>query len=354
MPDINVFFDFGGPGRYHYAAFEAGRAPPGTDPSGIHGMSAAKSLDALRREIDRIDTEIHDLIQRRTEVVEAVRDLKEGDAVKIRPAREDEIAYRLVASHTGNFPKRELLRIWRELIVATLSFEGPFSVAVYEDEPGKGCWDLARDMYGTYTPMMIFPSARRVIEAVRDHAVTVGILPLPRKDDDEPWWPHLMAEGDDAPRVIARLPFAGPGNSRGAHVEALAICPVSREPTGRDRSLLAIETEVEAGESGIAAAFTAAGIPPHQVCSWREPGSRGPWLYLAELEGFVTPEDRGIERFIDALNVLVSRVVGIGAYGVPLTAEELAPVPAKKKTPAAKNPRKPTRKSTPSSRKRRL
>ena len=36
-----------------------------------------------------------------------------------------------------------------------------------------------------------------------------------------------------------------------------------------------------------------------------------------------------------------------------LTAEELAPVPAKKKTPAAKKPRKSTRKSTPSSRKRR-
>ena len=120
-------------------------------------MSAAKSLDALRREIDRIDEQIHDLIRRRTEVVESVRDLKKGDAIKIRPAREDQIAYRLIAEHTGNFPKRELLRIWRELIVATLSFEGPFSVAVYEDDPATGCWDLARDMYGTYTPMAVFP-----------------------------------------------------------------------------------------------------------------------------------------------------------------------------------------------------
>ncbi len=314
-------------------------------------MSAAKSLDALRREIDRIDNQIHDLIQRRTEVVEAVRDLKEGDAVKIRPAREDEIAYRLIERHSGSFPKRELLRIWRELIVATLSFEGPFSVAVYEDEAGTGCWDLARDMYGTYTPITVFPSARRVIEAVREQAATVGILPLPCRDDSEPWWPNLVTESEDAPRVIARLPFAGPGNGRGSDAEGLAICPVRREPTGRDRSLLAIETEVEAGEAGISAAFATAGLGLQNICSWREPGSRGPWLYLAELDGFVTPQDRGVERFIDALDVLVSRIVGIGAYGIPLSAEELAPAPVAKKP--RKSKRKSTSKSTPNSRKRR-
>ena len=314
-------------------------------------MSAAKSLDALRREIDRIDTQIHDLIQRRTEVVESVRDLKKGDAVKIRPAREDQIAYRLIETHTGSFPKRELLRIWRELIVATLSFEGPFSVAVFEDEAGTGCWDLARDMYGTYTPITVFPSARRVIEAVREQTATVGILPLPRRDDAEPWWPNLVTESEDAPRVIAWLPFAGPGNGRGSGAEGLAICPVLREPTGRDRSLLAIETEVEAGEAGISAAFAAAGLGLLNVCSWREPGSRGPWLYLAELDGFVTPQDRGVERFIDALDVLVSRIVGIGAYGIPLSAEELAPAPGADKP--RKSPKKSTSKSTPNSRKRR-
>ena len=50
-------------------------------------MSAANPLDALRREIDRIDDTIHDLIQQRTEIVEKVRDLKRSERVKIRPAR---------------------------------------------------------------------------------------------------------------------------------------------------------------------------------------------------------------------------------------------------------------------------
>ena len=72
------------------------------------------------------------LLIQRIEVVEKVREIKEGETVKIRPSREAEMMYRLTARHHGNFPKRELCRIWREIIVATLSFEGPFSVAVME------------------------------------------------------------------------------------------------------------------------------------------------------------------------------------------------------------------------------
>ena len=87
-------------------------------------------LQSLRQEIDDIDDSIHDLIMARTRVVERVRKAKRGDKIKIRPAREAEILYRLLARHKGPFPKQELAGIWRDMIVATLRFEGPFSVAV--------------------------------------------------------------------------------------------------------------------------------------------------------------------------------------------------------------------------------
>ena len=58
--------------------------------------------------------------------------------------------------HNGRFPKRELARIWRELIVATIGFEGPFSMAIYYTETETGFWDLARDQYGTNTPASCF------------------------------------------------------------------------------------------------------------------------------------------------------------------------------------------------------
>lgn len=311
-------------------------------------MSAAKSLDALRREIDRIDDAIHDLIRQRTRIVERVRDVKANDRIKIRPSREDEIVYRLIAAHRGNFPKRELVRIWREMIVATLSFEGPFTAAVYAPDRARSCWDLARDQYGAFTPMTTHPSARRVIQRVRDGDATVGILPLPRQDDADPWWPHLLASEPEVPRIIARLPFAGPGNTRFPDAEALVISQVDREPTARERSLLAIEMAEDVGQARIAETLREAGLSPRQTLVWRESHGLGICLYMAELDGFVLAEDRSLARFNAALGERVIRVARLGGYGTTLTAEDLAPIPEAPE-PAAK----PSRSISRTTRKRR-
>jgi chorismate mutase / prephenate dehydratase len=298
-------------------------------------MTAEPSLDELRHEIDAIDDAIHDLLMKRTGIVEKVREVKRGLAIKIRPAREDEIAYRLVSRHQGPFPKRELLRIWRELIVATLSFEGPFSVAVHSPEEGGGYWDLARDHYGSYTPMTGHDSVRRVIESVRSQEATVGILPLPRQDDIDPWWRHLATESADAPRVIARLPFAGPGNGRDGDLEALVICPIAQEPTGRDRSLLVVETSETMGIGRLGSKLSDAGMTPLFLASWHEDQARDTWLFVAEIDDFVPPDDRRIPRFLDTAGEAIRHVITLGGYAAPLTVEDLGP--------PARQPSQPTR-----------
>jgi len=291
-------------------------------------MSAKKTLDDLRSEIDVIDTAIHDLLIKRTEVVEGVREFKKDEAVKIRPAREAEILYRLVARHRGVFPKRELARIWREIIVATLGFEGPFSAA-YFDSDDCGYGDLTRDQYGSFTPTTAHTSVRRVIEAVRAQQATVGVLPLPRRDDQDPWWRHLVTERDDAPRIIARLPFTHGANARGKNLEALVICPVVQEPTGRDRSFIALEAADEIGMAALARALESARLPSLFTALWHFNKEADPWLYLAEVDGFVAAGDQRLARFSEALDESsgagLKRVIPLGGYGVPLTEDELGP-----------------------------
>ncbi len=291
-------------------------------------MSADRSLDALRREIDAIDETLHDLIIRRTTVVEQVRDLKRGHKIKIRPAREAEILYHLASRHQGMFPKRELMRMWRELIVATLSFEGPFSVAVHMPEQVSGYWDLARDQYGSFTPMTGHASVRRVIEAVRSQEATVGVLPMPGRDDAEPWWPHLAASGPDVPSIIARLPFAGPGNGRDGDLEALVICPVAQEPTGRDRSFLCFEAAREMGLDRVAATLSDAGLPATFAAVWHDAETSGNWLHLAEVDDFVATDDPRLLKALEALGRPVKTVVPLGGYATPFGPEELATAPA--------------------------
>jgi len=279
-------------------------------------------LTDLRQQIDDIDNQIHALIQRRTQVVESVRDAKEGDPVKIRPSREAQVLERLVRQHQGPFPRRELVRIWRELIVATLSFEGPFSVAVFDPEEDCGYWDLARDQYGSFTRMKGFTSPRRVIDAVRSRQATVGILPIPRHEEEDPWWPHLTTEHEEAPRVIARLPFAGPSNARGGNLEAVVICPIRLEETGRDRTFLAIEASERIGTANLRETLLAAGLEPDFMTAWQDLGTQN-WLHLTDVDGLVRSADPRVVEFMEKIQAPVVRTVSLGGYARPLSAEEL-------------------------------
>ena len=313
-------------------------------------MKADENLDALRREIDAIDESIHDLLMQRTDVVERVRDLKRPHKIKIRPSREAQILYRLVSGHKGPFPKRELVRIWREMIVATLSMEGPFSIAVHMPEDGSGVWDLARDQYGSFTPMSAHVSARRVIEAVQSQQATVGVLPMPSRDDTDPWWRYLAAEDKDAPRIIARLPFTGPSSGMGA--EALAICPLAQEPTGRDCTYAAIEADDEIGLVRLGSALEEAGLPYAYTASWHDEEESGRWLYLAEVTEYLAPDDRRIDRLLEDIAPPDARLILLGGYAKPLEPVELKveargpPVKAAKKTARTGTSAK-TRKTSP-------
>jgi chorismate mutase/prephenate dehydratase len=296
-------------------------------------MNADKPLDALRQEIDAIDDAIHDLIMARTKVVEQVREAKRGQSVKIRPARECSIMYRLMERHKGPFPKRELARMWRELIVAALSFEGHFSIGVHmpdasrSDEPCRemysGHWNMVRDQYGAFTPIQGYPSAGQLVDAVRRHDVTIGVLAIPEQVEDAPWWPLLASQAKDIPRIINRLPFIGVPEDRGTNIEALVICPVPSEPTGRDHTFLVVEAADEINLKRLSTAYTQAGIKTVFTSVWRDTETSSCYLHLAEVEGFITDEDSIILRLGECLGGAASSIWTIGSYGQPLTFEDL-------------------------------
>ncbi len=287
-------------------------------------MSLDQDLASVRAQIDAIDDAIHDLIVRRTELVEQVRVIKHDLPIKIQPSREADIIYRIVDRHRGAFPKRELVAIWRQLINATLSFEGPFSVAAYLPEDTPGYWDLARDQYGGFTPMSRHTSVRSVIETVRRREAIVGVLPLPRgNDDDDPWWRHIVTSQPETPRIIARLPFAGPGNGRGGDLQALVICPVGLRPTGRDRTYLAADVEDGTNLGQYVAALTAAGLAPVFTAQWRQKEPPVSWLYLAEVDGFIDADDDRLKSVRETMGKPLNRLIILGGYAQPLGLDEL-------------------------------
>ena len=287
--------------------------------------SADNPIDDLRRQIDGIDDALHDLLMQRAEIAERIGKAKTDGTtptppVFLRPAREAAILRRLVARHRGALPRAVVVRLWRELMAALLRLQGPFAVAVQGAGHAPGCWELARDHFGGLTPLVAHESGWQVLRAVIDGDAQVGVLPLPQPDAADPWWRHLLNRDPKMPRIVARLPFAGRSGGSG---EALAVGRAPQEATGRDRSIVAIETPPQTSVSGLGAALKAAGLEPTASQVWRDPKPGNGWLHFVELDGFLSADDARLAALVKA-GEPVRQLWPLGAYAVPFAAAELA------------------------------
>ncbi|HVI52565.1 MAG TPA: chorismate mutase [Candidatus Sulfotelmatobacter sp.] len=284
-------------------------------------MAVEKSLDTLRSEIDRLDEDLHDLLMKRAAVVERIGALKEDtQQVLLRPGREAEIVRKVVARHRGKFPKQTLIRIWRELISGMCAIQGQVSAAVYMPERGAGYLELARDHYGAYTPMTALRSAGQVVRAVAEGSATVGVLPMPDREEVEPWWISLMGDAADLPRIVTRLPFGGTGVGRGDGLEALVVARQSADATGYDRAWIGVETTPDVSRARLRSVLGAAGLEPTTLAATQRAGDG--WLHLVEIAGPLSSEDRRISRLVERREPVL-RCALLGGYPVPLSAEDL-------------------------------
>lgn len=253
----------------------------------------APTLDDIRAEIDRIDQAVHDLLMRRVEVVRRIGKAKGASQPKWRPAREAALIRRLVARHKGEMPIGVLVRIWREMIVGgSLALQEAVTVSV--DESRR---DLARDHFGSAVPFKSRASAAQVVRDVASGKATIGVVPAPAAGD--PWWRLLAAE--DAPKVVALLPFAGAGKTRAA-----AIARVAFEPSGSDRSLFVVEPV----RGTAVALLRKAGLPVRRIAQDRQ-------RELVEVVGFVGEDDARLQALKE--NPGLRRMAAIGGYADPLS-----------------------------------
>ena len=295
-------------------------------------LSTQAELDELRRRLDRIDDSLQDLLIERLEVVGRVAaEKRTGRIAPHVPAREAEIIRRLVRRQEDSFPAGTLVRIWRELLAATVRLQGPFAVAVYAPPEALGVWDLARDHYGSHTPMTAYQSTFQVIRAVVERQIAVGVLPIPQDGDSDPWWRHLLSLDAEAPRVISRLPFGPRGNVRPDSGDALAIGFGAQQPSGRDRTLLATENAVEISRGRMVAAFSSVGLSCTFMVSCEHAEAANT---LIEVDGFVPLADPRLSELRARLGGDLFRLMAVGGYPVPL--ETAAPR-------AAANPPEQTR-----------
>jgi chorismate mutase-like protein len=281
------------------------------------------TLDDLRRDIDAIDRHIHDLLMRRGALARKVAQVKGADGPYYRPAREAQVIRRLVARHAGDYPASTVVRVWREIISATVAIEGRISIAAYIPPDRPQFWDITRDHFGAI-PVQAHQQPGSVMRAASESATIVGVLPFPRQDDPDPWWRYLVTGDRKAPRIVGRLPFTGADSTN----SALLIARVPVESSGDDQTFLVIETLAEMSRARFLSRLASAGFEVGFIASWQEPGRQTERLHLVEVNGYFGPKDAKLKAIDATEPEAFGRIVWLGSYPVPIGAPIPPPPPA--------------------------
>lgn len=267
-------------------------------------------LEALRREIDALDREMHTLLMRRFEVTGRVAALKRSQqsANNWRPGRQAQLLRALVSRHNGSCPDAAIVRVWQEIMGASLALQGSFSVGVFADKAGD-LWNLARDHFGSYIDMAEQDSTQALIAAVAAGELSVAVLPAPEDGEASPWWLALTAQEtvQGNLRVVARLPLFETPNRRDAQGgDAFALAVLDAEETGDDRTLLAVLAEADDDDGEVLAALGGEGRLLASADT-----KDGRWR-LIEIDRFLAPD-----ASLSLPSPLIHRYCHLGCYAAP-------------------------------------
>jgi chorismate mutase len=281
-----------------------------------------QALADYRAQIDKIDSILHDLIRERAEVIDHVRRLKGKQHIYIRPGREAQMVRALVGRPQGKIPEGLVVRLWREMISAFTLLEGPLKVAITVSSKEPDLWDISRDFYGSFTPLIEVPSALAAIKAVQAEKATVAVVPFPKENDKAAWWPLLASDKKNVLTVFASLPFeivkAGRNNARRSLPSGLIIGKLYPELTGDDYSFLALQC-VHVPEGEMKRLLGKAGYKVRQLLAQTVGrGGSAPTLYLVETEGYVGRSDTRLSRLRAMLGSRLQHLAPLGGYAAPL------------------------------------
>jgi len=140
-------------------------------------------LERLRKEIDEIDIEILRLLNKRAGTVINIAHIKRNEKAKFySPEREREILERLTSLNKGHFPNDTLKVIYREILSASLSLEGPLKVAYFGPQATFTHLAALRH-FGSSASFLPVESIKEVFDAVDSGKTDFGVVPVENSNE---------------------------------------------------------------------------------------------------------------------------------------------------------------------------
>jgi len=139
-------------------------------------------IDELRSEVDAIDDDLLDLLERRARLVRTIAAEKQALGLAVHdPERERAVLARLEARAAARegavFPAPAVRPIFREILSACLALEEPVGVA-YLGPPGTFSHIAARSAFGLGVRYVESVTIAGVVDAVARGSVAYGVAPI--------------------------------------------------------------------------------------------------------------------------------------------------------------------------------
>lgn len=141
-------------------------------------MSMPQSLEKLRAEIDQIDGQLVELLNRRARVASEVGKLKAGQDRDFHvPSREREVHERVARLNQGPLPVEAFRGIFREIMSACLALESPVHVA-FLGPLATFTHIAAMQQFGLSAQLVPQKSIPAVFEEVEKGRALYGVVPV--------------------------------------------------------------------------------------------------------------------------------------------------------------------------------
>jgi chorismate mutase len=276
----------------------------------------SEKLKDIRKKIDQLDNQIHDLLMERADLIVGVTEEKRKNNIPVvQPAREAQMVRRLLERHRGPLPEAAIIGIWRELVGAVSLLQTGLKVSV---SPEPFCWDMAKNYFGSVLPMVRAANTMMAIAALRENDSNFAVLPWPQDGEQTPWWPFLINQKEDRMRIVSALPFGSYAKQFGTIKDrSLIISKTDFAPSGDDHSFLALEIDPLVSRGKIVDVFKAAGLELLTLNTRSGAQTGGKSLHFIEVNNYVSENDSQLgmieEKFADA----GAKCVALGGYPVP-------------------------------------
>ena len=135
-------------------------------------------LLSLRTQIDSVDRELLDLLNRRARLAQEVGEVKKKEgSVAFRPEREAQVIDGLKANNPGPLKSDSVAPIWREIMSACRALETPTRVA-YLGPAGTFTEEAALGFFGSSIVKVPCASFDEIFHATSGGAADFGVVPI--------------------------------------------------------------------------------------------------------------------------------------------------------------------------------